>query len=155
MHAQVKHAWFALFVIGVASILTAAGYLVALSYVGPAKALGALGLFGLTGFIGFSPLFYRKRHGAWGVIMDERDAQIRDQCRLHAGLMVAVGFWGVVCMGSWFWVVFRYGIEATETTGVPVHWLPLLYMASAVIFEAAWSLSILVHYRLRTPDDEG
>jgi uncharacterized membrane protein len=155
MHAQVKHAWFTLIVVGVASVLTVAGCLVALNYLGPKGALGGVGFLGLAGLLGFGGLFYRKRRGERGVVMDERDTQIRNRSSLGAALLVAFGFWGVVCMGAWFWVVLRYGMGASETTGIPVFCLPLLYMVSGIVFQAAWSASILIHYRFEGQDDEG
>jgi len=154
MHAQVRHARFSLIVIGVAAFLVIGGYLVALNYLGPMRTAGAIGFLGLTGLMGFTPLFYSRKSGQTGVVMDERDTQIRDRTRLRAALLVLFGFWGVICMGAWFWVVLRYGIGASETTGIPVLWLPLLYGGSGILFEAVWSASILVHYRFWGHDDE-
>jgi hypothetical protein len=154
MHAQVRCARFSLIIIGVTALLTVGGYLVALNYLGPKKALGAIGFLGLTGLLGFAGLFYRRKPGHTGVVMDERDSHISDRSIYSAALLVAFGFWGVVCMGTWFWVVLRYGIGASETTGIPVIWLPVLYMVSGIVFLAVWSASILVHYGLRDQDDE-
>jgi uncharacterized membrane protein len=154
MHAQVRHARFTLVVVGVASVLTVAGCLVALNYLGPRGAWSGFGFLGLTGLLGFGGLFYRKRRGEKGVVMDERDTQIGNRSSLGAALLVAFGFWGVVCMGAWFWVVLRYGFDASETTGIPVFWLPLLYMVSGLVFQAVWSASILVHYRFEGKEDE-
>jgi len=153
MHAQARQARFSLIIIGVAALLTVGGYLVGLNYLGPQRASGAIGFLGLTG-LGFAGLFYRRKPGQTGVVMDERDSQISDRSSLGAALLVAFGFWGVVCMGSWFWVVLRYGFDASEATGIPVFWLPLLYMVSGIVFWAVWSASILVHYRFRGQDDE-
>jgi len=156
MHAQVRHARFSLIVIGVATLLSVGGYLVALNYLGPKRASGAIGFLGLAGLMGFAGLFYRRRPGQTGVVMDERDSQIRDRTRLGAAMLVLFGFWGVVCMGTWFWFALRYGADAKEifTIGIPVYWLPFLYMGSAILFEAVWSASILVHYGFGGKDDE-
>jgi len=155
MHAQVKHAWFSLIVVGVASLLTVAGCLVALNYLGPRGVWAGFAPVGLTGLLGFGGLFYHKRRGERGVVMDERDTQIGNRSSLGAAVLVTFGFWGVVCMGAWFWVVLRYGLGASETTGIPVFWLPILYMASGFVFLAVWSASILIHYRFEGHEDEG
>jgi hypothetical protein len=63
--------------------------------------------------LGFGGLFYRKRPGEKGVVMDERDTQIANRSSLGAAVLVTFGFWGVVCMGAWFWVVLRYGMGAS------------------------------------------
>ena len=155
MHAQVRHARFTLVVVGVASVLSVAACLVALNYLGPKGAWSGFGFLGLTGLLGFGGLFYRKRRGERGVVMDERDTQIANRSSLGAAVLVTFGFWGVVCMGAWFWVVLRYGLGASETTGIPVFWLPLLYMVSGMVFQAVWSASILIHYRSEGREDEG
>jgi hypothetical protein len=155
MHAQVKHAWFSLIVIGVASVLTVAGCLVALNYLGLKGAWSGFAFLGLTGLLGFGGEFYHRKRGERGVIMDERDVQIGERSRMGAALLVAFGFWGVVCMGAWFWVVLRHGIEASMTTGIPVYWLPILYMSSGIVFEAVRSISVLVHYKRGGCSNEG
>ena len=155
MNALARHARFNLVIVGVTSVLTAAGCLVALNYLGPRGVWAGFAPIGLTGFLGFSWLFYRKGRGERGVIMDERDIEIQNRSTLGAAVLVTFGFWGVVCMGAWFWVVLRYGLEASETTGIPVFWLPFLYMVSGFVFLVVWSASILVHYRLEGREDEG
>jgi hypothetical protein len=145
MNVQVKHARFNLLVCGVTFFLTAAAYLLLLHLIGPRGSSGAFGFLGLLGLLGFAPLFYRKKPGAPGVLMDERDVQIRVRVDSIAWCVVWL-YWGVVCMGIWFAVVLWRGLEAIETTAVPVFWFPLMYGGGFVVYVIIWSVAILAQY---------
>jgi hypothetical protein len=146
MHPQVKHARYNLTVCAIVVLITVAAYLLLLGSVGPHRARGALGFLGFLGLLGLGPIFYRKKTGAGGVVLDERDKQIGDRSQVFAWRAVWL-YWCLVCLAPWFWVAFRSGLAAVEAPFVPVEWLPWVLMAGFIVFMMAWSVSILVHYR--------
>jgi len=148
MHSQVKHARFNLIVCALAIFLTAAAYLLISVLAGPHKARGALGFLGLLGLLGFGRIFYRKETAEGGVVLDERDSQIRDRSQVLAWRVVWL-YWGLMCMGPWLWVALRSGLAALEAPTVPVEVLPWVFMVAFLVFTIAWSISILVNYRTR------
>jgi hypothetical protein len=92
------------------------------------------------------PAFYHRRPGAAGVIVDERDKQIRERASIVAWRAVWI-YWCLVCMGPWLWVAIRSGLDAVEAPFIAVEWLPWALMLALVVFFMAWSIAALTEYR--------
>ena len=146
MHPQVRHARFNLIVCGATTLMTVGAYGVLLGFVGPHRARGAFGFLGFLGLLGLSPLFYHKKPGEAGVVLDERDKQIRDRSQVIAWRATWL-YWILACLGPWLWVALRSGLAALEAARIPLEWLPLAIWPAFIVFTAAWSISILVNYR--------
>jgi hypothetical protein len=154
MHPQVRHARFNLIVCSITVLLTVAAYLLISLSAGPRQARGAFGFLGILGFLGLGRIFYRPKKAEGGVVLDERDTQIRDRSHVVAWRAVWL-YWCLVCMGPWLWVALRRGLAALEAPSIPVEWLPWILWAALIVFQIAWSISILTNYRCRglSPDE--
>jgi len=146
MHPQVRHARFNLVVCSITLVLTITAYIVLLGTLGPQRARGAFGFFGFLGLLGLGPTFYHKKQGAPGVVLDERDKQIGDRSQVLAFRAVWL-FWCLACIGPWLGVALRSGLKALEAPFVRPESLPWVLMGAFVVFNMAWSLSILHGYR--------
>ena len=153
MHPQQRHARFNLIVALSAAIPSVVVYAIVFTLYGPNVAWGAFGFLGICGLWGYGGHFYRKKKDSPAVIMDERDEDIK-----RRSIMIGWGadwlFWGLLCMGPWFVVVFRDGLEQTLQPVIPVLWLPLAYMATALVHVSASSIAILVLYGKGVGDDD-
>lgn len=153
MHPQIKHARFNIIVCAATLLLTSAAYVILLRFLGPQRARGAFGFFGLLGLLGLGPAFYHKRAGEARAILDERDKQIGDRSQVVAWRIVWL-YWCLACLGPWFWVAIRSGLDAVQAPFVPVEWLPWVLMSGFLVFNMAWSISILINYRRGEPKDD-
>ena len=153
MHSQAKHARFNLIVCIITILITTAAYLAISVTLSSNQARGALGLLGFLGFLGIGRVFYRKQVGEEGVVLDERDKEIRNRAQLVAWRVVWF-YWCLVCMGPFFWVMFKSGLAELEKPFIPVELLPWSFMAAFIVFTITWSISILTHYRFRGLESE-
>lgn len=151
MHPQQKHARFNLIVALSAAIPSVLGFAVLFPLYGPRRAMAAFGFLGILGLWGFGGRFYRKSKEAPTVTMDERDEDIKRRALVIAWAVQWL-FLGLLCMGPWFVIVLRDGLEQME--GTLVAYLPFIYMAVAVVHQAAWSIAVLVLYRKGADDVE-
>lgn len=153
MHPQQRHARFNIIVIACALIPSVLTFAVAFPYLGPKRAMAGFAFLGICGLLGFGGLYYRKADNLRGVVMDERDVEIRR--RAMAGAW-GVGwlFWCLLCMGPWLVVALREGTSGLDQAAVPIAWLPMGYMLSFVVHQLAWSILVLVQYRQGGADDE-
>jgi hypothetical protein len=127
MNASQKEATFTLGVV-IATALTVA---VLVPFLGKA----AMGGFGFLGLLGLGPFFYVRR-GA-GVILDERDLQIRQRANMLAGLV----FWTVFVAGA-MTAPAVYGWDGA----VPV-WLVLASVwCGLIVMQGVVSLATLLQY---------
>jgi hypothetical protein len=154
MHPQAKHARFNLIVCSIAVLLTVAAYVLISLSAGPRQARGAFGFLGILGFLGLGRIYYRPKAAEGGIVLDERDTQIRDRSQ-HVAWRAVWLYWCLVCMGPWLWIAFRRGLSALEAPSIPGEWLPWTLWAALIVFQIVWSLSILAEYRGRgLPRDE-
>lgn len=148
MHPQAKHARFNLIVCSITLLITVVAYLVISVSASSNQARGAFGFLGFLGFLGIGRVFYRKQVDEESVILDERDKEIRNRAQLVAWRVVWF-YWALVCMGPFFWVMFKSGLAELVKPFIPVELLPWSFMAAFIVFTMAWSTSILANYRLR------
>ena len=131
MGRQEKHAWFNLVVL----VIAVAVFLILIPLLGVRPAVGAFGLLGLLGF-GF--LFYRKKQGRPGVIIDERDQFIQRRSVIIAHAVFWVLF-VLTCMLLW-------GINLDKGT-ITVEIFPMMLVSSWIIVTLVYSVTMLIMYR--------
>ena len=153
MHPQQKHALFNLIVLLCATVPFLLCYWVLLVLFGPKAAMAAFGFLGICGFLGFGGHFYRNKENSPAVIMDERDEDIKRRALVIAWA-VDWFYWGLVCLGPWFVVVFHFGIEGALEPMIPIAWLPPVFCAMALVHVLAWSIAVLVLYEKGAGGDE-
>jgi len=152
MHPQQRHARFNLIVLFSALVPSVLGYALLFTLVSPRGAWGAVGFLGILGLWGFGGHFYQTKKGAPAIIMDERDEDIRRRALLNAWVVQWL-FLGLLCMVPWFIAAFRFGFERPEESVMSIHWLPVMYMAVAIVHQFTWSSSVLVLYRKGASSD--
>ncbi len=145
MHPQQRHARFNLMVAACAAIQAALSYAVLFPLCGPKAATAAFGFFGICGLWGFGGRFYRKAKDSAAVVMDERDKDIHRRATVIAWAVDWL-YWGLICMGPWFVVVLGMGLDAAQEPMIPVFWLPMAYMVTAIVHMSVWSIAVLVLY---------
>jgi hypothetical protein len=147
MHAQVRHARFNLWLIGITLLLTGVSFAAIYASKGLTVAWASFGFCGILGLLGLGGRFYKKRPGQPEIVMDERDKQINSKATLIAWGATWI-YWGTACMGPWFYAAAKHGFgtDGLLAVSVPVMLLPMAYMAGFIVHVAAWSLAILHHY---------
>jgi hypothetical protein len=127
MNASQKEASFTLGVV----VVTALTVALLVPFLGRA----ALGGFGFLGFLGLGPFFFRTRGG--GVVLDERDAQIRQR--------------SIIVAYSVFWVLF---VAAAMTAPMVYGWrgaVPVEFVLGSVwcgfiVVQGVMALATLIQY---------
>ena len=144
MHPQLRHAKFNLVIGALALAPTLVSFIILGSVFGFPTAFASFGFCGLLGLWGLGGWFYRKKSGETAVVIDERDKWIRDRADLLAWRVVWL-YWGLVCMGPWFWYALLHG--QLETATINLTWLPLAYGGGMIVQVFCWSLAIVHQYR--------
>lgn len=135
MNKWQKIAWYNLFVIVLAFVLTGScvGFL-AIKY-GMPKALDGLGVIGTLGLLGLSGIIFKKKKG--NVDFDERDRLI-----FYKSIQIAFGvFWPLftaACMVPWFIVGPGKPISSSV--------LPIMLGSIGIMLIAVQSIATLIQY---------
>ncbi|MHB0945627.1 MAG: hypothetical protein ACYC3B_00460 [Sedimentisphaerales bacterium] len=135
MNRMQKIAVFNLVVFGSSLLLTIVAVITLYCFWGWPKASAGLGFLGFAGLGGFSPLIFKKDHGA--VTFDERDKLIHRTSAL-AGFACSYGWFCAASMIPFFLYGPRMQIE--------VRWLAWLPLGGLFIVETVRSITLLAMY---------